>query len=212
MFEAYYQKSRLFGFAICGFLFIIGGTWMGLRPAGAFDGSRKVEALAALLGIGNDVAGHGIGWTCVLMGVAVLPILAKRMMLEGPAIRIDGQGIYWHRWSPKPIGWGNIAAIRPFSIYRNKMVGLMLRDPSLDRTRGLLGRMASLNAMTGFGHISLSAQGTNRSFDDMYDAVCRFAALHEQASSQAVGQVFPAAAPPRSFGRRQPVAGGDRLH
>lgn len=211
MFEAYYRKSRLFGLALVGCLFIIGGAWMGLRPAGAFDGSRKVEGLAALLGISNDVAGHGVGWACALMGVVVLPILARQMMFTGPAICIDGDGIYWHRWSTKPIGWGNIAAIRPFSIYRNKMIGLMLRDPSLDRSRGLLGRMAGLNAMTGFGHVSLSAQGTDRSFDELYDAVCHHAALHDQASSQAAEREFHVASAPRRFGRRQPIVGDHRL-
>ena len=171
VFEAHYQKRKLVLLAGFGLAFLVLGFWMGSQPARAFDDSRKIVFWAAMLGIGNDSFGHGVGWACAAMGIAVLPIVAKNFRFSEPAMRIDEQGIYWHRWSPKIIAWSNVANYRPYSIYRQKMIGLTLRDPELDRSPKLAGRFAILNKLVGFGHLALSAQALDKPFDEMLQAV-----------------------------------------
>ena len=209
VFEAHYKSSKLFGLVILGIMFAALGWWMVQRPDGAFEDSLKIEGLAALLGISNNAVGHGIGWICALMGIAVLPAVAKRASFAGPAIRIDQNGIYWHSWSDKPIPWSNIAGYKAYSIHRQKMVGLTLRDPSRDRSPSLIGKMTSLNAMLGFGHVALSAQSTDKSFDEMLRAIEHHAAWHEQRMRETARQPVPppsinTAPPLRTVGRRRP--------
>jgi type II secretory pathway pseudopilin PulG len=209
VFEAHYKPTKLVGLIILGLLFAALGWWMVQRPDGAFTDSAKIEGLAAILGVSDNAVGHGIGWVCALMGVAVLPVAAKRMSFAGPAIRIDQNGIYWHSWSDKPIPWSNIAGYRAYSIHRQKMIGLTLRDPNRDRSTSLLGGLARFNAMTGFGHVSLSAQSTDKGFDEMLQAVEYHSARHEQPMRETARQPVAASPvnpnpPPRTFGRRKP--------
>jgi len=208
VFEAHYKSSKLFGLVILGIMFAALGWWMVQRPDGAFEDSMKIEGLASLLGVSNNAVGHGVGWICALMGIAVLPVVAKRASFAGPAIRIDQNGIYWHSWSDKPIPWSNIAGYKPYSIHRQKMVGLTLRDPSRDRSPSLIGKMTGLNAMMGFGHVALSAQSTDKSFDELLWAIEHHSARHDQRMREAARQpVTPTSRTemqPRTFGRRTP--------
>ena len=88
VFEAHYKSSKLFGLVILGIMFAALGWWVVQLPDGAFEDSMKIEGLAALLGVSNHAVGHGVGWVCALMGIAVLPVVAKRASYAGPAIRI----------------------------------------------------------------------------------------------------------------------------
>lgn len=177
-FEAHYRKSKLVGLATIGLVFAAGGLWMALQPDGSFDDARKIRSLASLFGAGADVVGHGIGWAGVLLGLGCLPVVVRQLRFEGPAIRVDEHGVYWHRWSPKPIGWDNVAAIRPYAVYNQKMVGLELRDPSVDPSTTLLGRAARLNRSLGFAQVSITAQGTDADFDELLDAMLHHTDLH----------------------------------
>jgi len=209
VFEARYKPTKVFGLIILGLVFAALGWWMAQRLDGAFADSVKIEGVAAILGVSDNAVGHGIGWMCALMGIAALPVAFKRLSFNGPVIRIDQRGIYWHRWSEKPIPWSNIASYRPYCIHRQKMVGLTLRDPSRDRSTSLLGKMARFNAMTGFGHVALSVQSTDKSFDEMLKAIEYHSALHERVvRDMAQIPVAPPSInpglPSRAFGRRKP--------
>jgi hypothetical protein len=181
VFEARYRKGKLLGLACIGLAFVALGLWMAFQPSGSFDDSRWIRSLAALFGGDGDPVGRTVGWLCVLMGAAVLPVVLRNMRFDGPAIRVDEEGVHYHRWSPKPIGWGNVDSIGTVSISGQKMVCLTLRDPALDPSTTLLGRAAQINAMFGFGQVSISTQGTDADFDEMARAIIRHAERHERA-------------------------------
>lgn len=197
--EAHYRREKLFRLACLGLAFAVLGIWMALRPDGSFNDSRKIRSLAVLLGGNSDLIGHGIGWLCALMGIGVLPIAFEQMRFRGPAIRVNCDGIYYHRWSPKLIGWGNVAGIKVVGMYGQKMICLMLRDPSLDPSTTLLGRAARLNGLLGFGQVSISAQGIDTDFDELARAIFDHADLHERVKQGTA----PTPAKPSGFGRRQ---------
>lgn len=197
--EAHYRREKLFRLACLGLAFAVLGIWMALQPDGSFDDSRKIRSLAALLGGNSDLIGHGIGWMGALMGIGVLPIAFEQMRFQGPAIRVNRDGIYYHRWSPKPIGWGNVAGIKVVGMYGQKMICLILRDPSLDPSTTLLGRTARLNGLLGFGQVSISAQGIDIDFDELARAIFDHADLHDRAKHG----VAPTPAKPSGFGRRR---------
>lgn len=184
-FEARYKKGKLIGLACIGLGFVAVGLWMASQPDGSFDNSRKIRALAVLFDGDTDLIGHGIGWFGVLLGMGFMPLIAKQFRLEGAAIRVDEAGIYWHRWSPKPIGWDNIAAIEPGGVFNQKFLTLTLHDPSLDPSTGLLGKAAKLNSKIGFGQVSILVQGTDASFEELVEAVFHFADLHQANLQQA---------------------------
>lgn len=174
-FEARYRRDKLLGLASIGLLFVAMGLWMAWQPAGSFEDSRRIRELAQLLGGSTDLAGHGIGWLCVLLGAGSLPLLIKQFRFQGPAIRVDEEGIFWQRWSQKPITWNNIARIEPGSVYNQKLLNLMLHDPAIDPSTSPLGKLARLNRVLGFGQVSISVQGTDVDFDELVQAVYYYA-------------------------------------
>jgi len=203
VFEAYYKKSKLAMLVLLGMIFVLLGMWMARRAHGAFDDDRKIHDLASLLGIGPDAAGHGIGWFCAALGLAAVIAFVRRMTLAEPVIRVDGAGIHYHHWSPKPIGWDNVEAIRPYALRRTKFVGIRLRDLSRDPPTGFLRHLAKLNAATGFGHVSLPLQATDRTQEELLEAIRHHAAAHEQARRTPPPAPLPSSSPaPRTFGRR----------
>lgn len=201
MFVAYYNKGRLLGLAGIDVLFASMGGVLILQPDGSFD-HGKIAALGYLLGGNNDLAGHGLGWLTALFGAAVFPVIAKMMMHREPAVRIDNMGVYWHRWSAKPINWSNVAQIGEASIRGQRFVSLTLHDPSLDPSNGLLAKFASVNNMMGFGHVCLTAQGTDKTHEELVEAVRVHAARHEQSLRAAVTEHNEAAVARRMFGRK----------
>ena len=71
------------------------------------------------------------------------------------------------------IPWEAIAGIDRRSIKRQSFLCLHLRDPASYPSSTLIGRMSALSRGMGFGHVSLSATGTDRSFDELEDVIAR---------------------------------------
>ena len=205
-FVAYYKMTRLLGLAAIGVLFAGLGIVLAMEPAGSFDHSGKIQIIGLLFGGNNDLAGHVLGWVTMLFGAAVFPVIINQMGHREPALRIDADGIYWHRWSPKPIGWANVARFEQRSVYKQKFVSLWLHNPSRDPGRGLLGKMARANKAIGFGDVSLSIQGTDKSFEELLEAVIVYSARYQLSLRAALNQPVDVVGPiltRRVFGRKQ---------
>jgi hypothetical protein len=206
MFVAYYSKKRLIGLAGIGLLFLTMGIVLIIQPDGSFDHPGQIAALGLLLGGNNDLAGHGLGWVVTLFGAAVFPIIAKQITYSRPAMRIDDKGIYWHHWSAKPIGWSNIRQIREGSVGRQRFVTLTLRDPTLDPSTSLQAKLARINNMMGFGHVSLTELGIDKTHEELLEAVRFHAARHEHTARAAAGASMHSPAivtTRRTFGRKR---------
>jgi hypothetical protein len=176
-FEAHYTKFRQVMLGLLGAGFGAVGFWMLTQTAADFEGSsgRRIASLGAMFGVSAETAGHTIGLIALFMGIATLPIIVLNLRHKGPALRVSAEGVYWHRWSQTPIPWSNVAKIAPYSVQGQKMVGITLIDPALNKKPGLFGKLSSANRAMGFGDLSLSVQGTDGKYDDLVEALLRHA-------------------------------------
>jgi hypothetical protein len=176
VFEAHYVRWRLALMVLLGLGFIALGLWFVTADASVFEGNSggRLAGLATLLGMTEARFAAILGWLCVLLGAGAGLVAVQNMVHKGPAIRIDADGIYWHRWSDTPIPWSNVAELSSYAINRQKFLGIKLVDRSLSPPRGLLGKLARLNAATGFGDVALILQGTDRRHEDMEAAAAHF--------------------------------------
>jgi hypothetical protein len=176
VFEAHYSKWRLLALAMLGLGFVALGWWMAGQPASEFEGAsgRKIAGIADLIGASPVSVGHGIGWAALVMGILVLPTVISNLRHPGPALRVDQSGILWHRWSDQPIAWSNIAQVRPYSIQRQKLVGLTLVDRDRNPPQSISGRFAGLNKSLGFGDLALTLQGTNGNYQALLDTLAHY--------------------------------------
>ena len=159
MFEARNSRWRLALMFLGCAAFVAIGLWM----VGAF-GADHPQGLMAILS----------GWLCTLFFAVCGVIALMRMRDADVVMRIDARGIWWKQWSDSVIPWSNISGVGIVTMHRQKMLGVALHDRSASRASTLLGRLASANeALVGYP-VSLNVTGTDRSFDDLVEAVERF--------------------------------------
>lgn len=174
-FEAHYSRVHLLRMVPIGLIFAAGGLWFLLDADLAADPGRRLAGLSALTGLAPATLLAIIGSLAVALGLAGTGHYLRLLFHTGPAMRIDGEGIYWHRWSATPIPWHNVAGLQDYSVSGQKMVRVSLVDRSRNPGGGLLGTLAGLNAATGFGDLSLTMQGTDRGHDELVAALAQFA-------------------------------------
>lgn len=114
------------------------------------------------------------GWTAVVIGVLGAVIAARQLLRTGPVIEIDARGIRWLRWSDKFIPWSAITDAAPRAISGQQFLCLTLDRPEDHASRSITGMLAGMNRNMGFGDVAIGAQGTDRSIDELMDAVARF--------------------------------------
>ena len=100
-------------------------------------------------------------------------ILAGRLFDSRDQIVVDHRGILWRRRSDDPIPWQAISGIEVKSTQSIPFLCLWLRDPEAYRASGPAGWSDRLNRLMGFGDVSLTTIGLDRSFDELVDAVSR---------------------------------------
>lgn len=114
---------------------------------------------------------HVAGW----FGLVFFPLcglgIARQLFRTGPVMEIGPQGLMWKRWSDETIPWSAFSRAEPVTVVNQQMLSLWLIDPDAWRSTKLLGRLAGANKGMGYGDISLTMQGTDRSFREMVDAV-----------------------------------------
>jgi hypothetical protein len=156
-FEARTQVWRLALYIAAAIAFVLAGIWM----VGGF-GADHPEGGEAML----------VGWASILFFGFCGVVLARRTFDTGPVIRVDSQGIWAKNWSDATIPWAEITDLHFFTMHRQKMLGLVLRDISRFPPTGIAGRLAGANrAFTGVDAIWLTTNGTDKSFADLEAAV-----------------------------------------
>jgi hypothetical protein len=176
VFEAHYSARRLVILGILALAIAALGLYMLSQTTADFEGasSRRLGGLAAMSGTSPETVGHAIGWICLLAGIGLLPLLVKFARHQGPALRVDEKGVFWHRWSDTAIRWSNIARIEPYVIQNQKMVGLTLVDRDQDRPPTLMRKLGRLNNALGKGDVALTLQGTDGNYDDLLVALAHY--------------------------------------
>jgi hypothetical protein len=97
------------------------------------------------------------------------------MFQSGVEIRIDPIGIWSRRWSSQTIPWAAIEHITFDKIERQRFACLFLRDADAFPSKTLQGRLAGANKAMGYGDITLGTTGTDVSFQELVEAIQRFA-------------------------------------
>ena len=136
----------------------LGFVALGLWIAGVFavDGPRE----------------PAIGWITVAAFGFFALVGLRRLMLTGPAVRVDAQGIWvWRADGGVTIPWAAIRTIEEQRVQRQRFLCLTVDRPDLYRAKGLLG---GANSAMGFGDAAVGVQGTDRRVDDLVAAIERF--------------------------------------
>ncbi|MDF7776578.1 hypothetical protein P1X14_15080 [Sphingomonas sp. AOB5] len=159
-FTAETSKAKVALLMLGSVAFVAGGAWM--VTSGADDLAR--------LPLGIIVPVPWIGWAAIvffgLAGVA----WSRQFFSGGPVIEISPEGLYYRRWSEATIPWDAFDRAAIGQIHRQRMLTFWLRDPAAWPSTTLQGRTAGANKAMGFGDISLSMAGLNRSFDELVAA------------------------------------------
>ncbi len=162
VFEARYRTGKLAKWAAFGLFLVGAGLWMVLQPSGSLDHTRGIGKFASLTGADSDLVGRGVGGVVTLFGVLLMAAVVRLLRCKGPAIRVDQHGVYCYAWSRKQIGWDNVLKVEPITVQNEqKMVGLTLRNPSLDPPSALWFRLFKPN------RVGLSVVSTDASFHDL---------------------------------------------
>jgi hypothetical protein len=144
------------------FLLLVAGA-IGFVPAGLW--------IAGVFGPPPRPGREWIGFVCAFFFATCGAFGIRRLLNPGDEIVIDGNGIKWRQWSDQLIPWDAITDIRVAVVRGRRFVCLYLREPAQYPSTRLLGRMAGVNRSLGFGDIALNVSGTDRTHDDLVEAL-----------------------------------------
>lgn len=139
-------------------LFVAGGLW-----------------LAGLFGPAPKPGREWIGWvSAIFFGLAGC-VLAPRLFDRDVWLVVDRNGIRWRQWSEATIPWSAIRSWSEYSVRRQQFGGLELKDPAQFPGSGSVAWLRGINKAIGFGDVALTVVGTDRRFDELAEAVRRYA-------------------------------------
>jgi len=138
----------------------IGFVALSLFMLGAFDGKPKPPFPWA-------------GWVGMLFFGPAAFILARRLFDPEDQLVIDERGIFSKHWSSRTVPWHDIERIETAKVHREQFLCIFLAQPERYPPETLIGRAMLANRAMGFGDLAVSVTGTNRSFDELCEAVSR---------------------------------------
>jgi hypothetical protein len=114
------------------------------------------------------------GWLGAVAFVLVAIMLVLRLRDASDQIVVDEAGLTWRSWSDEHIPWEAVLAIEERAIRRQVMFAVHLHDARAHPPSRLIGKIAAAQSGMGMGHFNLLASGTDRSADELRDALIRF--------------------------------------
>lgn len=151
-------RGRIALLAAGSLLFVLLGLWM-----------------AGLFGEPPRPGREWIGWVAALFFAVVGVGWALRLRESAPQIVIDDAGISARQWSEEHIPWSAVRDIGERRVRNQTFFSVQLKDVDDHPPARLLGRISAAQAGMGMGHFALSATGTDRSADELRDALACFA-------------------------------------
>lgn len=135
-------------------------------------------AIGVLMIMDGDVIFGVVGLVAILgFGAVGLIVLGRLRRGRGIEIEVSGRGICWRAWSDDLIAWHEIRHAEVLRQGRQRYLCLWLdRQPEF-RTR-FAARGAALSRSIGYGDVALNTIGTDRTLDDLVDAVRRHIPVH----------------------------------
>jgi hypothetical protein len=132
------------------------GTW-GIYLAIAV-GFTAAGLLLAYFGAGGQ---RWLGWVCIGVFGAGVPLFARRVADGRPRLEITDAGIHDRLLRVGVIEWSDIRDAVPYRVGSTVLVGLDVREPEkyLRRLPPIARRIATLHAQLGLPPLSLSLTG-----------------------------------------------------
>ena len=161
-FVARNSRTRLVLMLVGSLLFVGIGLWM----VGAFGEPPQ--------GSGRAAGKNWVGWIAIPFFGAIALAIVGRLRDGREQLVVDERGIVWRPWSADVIPWSEIERIVERHVARQVMFGVHLRDPSRCPPTRWTGRIAARQRGFGMGDMSLTLSGTDRSNDELRDALNRF--------------------------------------
>jgi hypothetical protein len=158
------SKTKLIRLMLASVVFVALGAWFIISPA-TFKTSRFSGTLGLFLI-------RAVGIAAVVFFGACLLFMIKKWGDKKPGLIIDEEGITDHS-SAIPAGfipWSDITNIVEISIYKNRLLLIKVKDPSIyiNRQTGFLKRKAVEYNYKNYGTpIAIGAQSLQYSFDEL---------------------------------------------
>ena len=133
--------------------------------------------LFGLFGLLHDPTGSAglVGVVNLLFWGSLAGLAVARLRNPKPVIRIDEEGIYSRSWSDEVIAWQDIELIEPGTVHGSmQCLVIHLHAPEKYPPSGGLGRIAGNQKKPEFGDIPLSPVGTDKSWNELKDAISRY--------------------------------------
>ncbi|MDO6431708.1 STM3941 family protein [Flavitalea sp. BT771] len=159
------KKLTLMLFGSLGFVII--GCWFIIKPPvieNAFLGDPAVIRVAGVLSV-------------LFFGIVAFT-LVRKLPDNRPGLIIDDQGITDNSSgvSAGLVLWEDVLEIKISTVYKNRFIMIVVRNPEeyIDRQTNLIKRKAmALNHRSYGSPISISANGLNANFDELYGIIRR---------------------------------------
>ena len=127
--------------------------------------------LAGVFGSPPEPGSEWVGWSCIaFFGLATLALIG-RLFDRNDQIIIDSRGLYWRQWSEQTIPWTEVRNVREAQVRRSRFLCVDLVHPEWFPSSKVAGRLAGVNRKLGFGDLGISTSGTDKSFDELKQAV-----------------------------------------
>jgi hypothetical protein len=145
------------------------GVALGLWIAGVF-GDPHLR--------GSPTARFIVGWICVAFFGFAVTVALKRMVSGGDAITVDHRGILAKQWSEDIIPWSAIIGVSRRKFYYNYLFFQTYICLELENAKNYpssnIVRRTGLDKAMGYGDVSFNAGDSDRSIDEVADAIDQY--------------------------------------
>ncbi len=148
------------------------------KPALSLLCSLALVAASAWRAIDPPLEGH-LAWriagTVGLLFFAYASLVTIRELgVTAPAVEIGLEGITWPRLKLS-LSWHDIVRVEELEVRRRKVLALRISETAARQHSKPLDRAIKTNRATGHGDLVVCVTNTNRSFDELVDAIRRCA-------------------------------------
>ena len=114
------------------------------------------------------------GWIAIPVFGLFGALIAARLFDRRAQIVVDAEGLMFRQWSDEHIPWSAVSGIDERTMQGQRFFGIYLHDISAHPPTRLVGKLGRMNSALGFAQLSISATGTDRSADELRDALMQF--------------------------------------
>ena len=129
--------------------------------------------------------GTALAWSVAMLALAVLFIAVQLLRDSRATVRLGLDGLLDRRWSPKPIGWHNIAEFDPVRWFGIPVVQLRLVDPELDPPASLFARVARAFGLVRGDAVLVLVPGLDCTAEALADRILEIGTVAIQAAEEA---------------------------